>query len=264
MTETTTTIRPYQGAVDTYPPSIPPSNHSIVPDSGYFGNTWPANGSIPSSFSSAGWTMQARGFQQQTFLGASIRSFSMNGGFGDSSSTLSVELVNDEFNQSDKTPAGFGDDVYHSGLYDLFAPPPVGSPVFFKFGQNLATVEEAYRKTFDDLYDYDTLPDNNIPTEGTTFDPINFPSLADNTFVDLQLSTSGQYINLSSYLSSPSKGEHHLVFGGILQSYTQNRGPGGDPLYSVQVIDPREILANTILILNNYAGTIYNNKNIFI
>jgi hypothetical protein len=262
MTETTTTIRPYQGAVDTYPPSIPPSNHSIVPDSGYFGNTWPANGSIPSSFSSAGWTMQARGFQQQTFLGASIRSFSMNGGFGDSSSTLSVELVNDEFNQSDKTPAGFGDDVYHSGLYDLFAPPPVGSPVFFKFGQNLATVEESYRKTFDDLYDYDTLPDNNMPAGGGAFDPINFSSLADNTFVDLQLPTSGQYINLSSYLSSPSKGEHHLVFGGILQSYTQNRGPGGDPLYSVQVTDPREILANTILILNNYAGTVFNNKNI--
>lgn len=262
MTTTTTTIRPFYNGIDIYPLSEPLNNHTIVPDSGYFGNIWPAMGAIPSSFSSAGWSLQDRGFQQQTFLGASIRSFNMNGGFGDTSSTLTVELVNDEFNVSDKTPAGFGDDVYHSGLYDLFAPPPVGSPVFFKFGQNLATVEEAYIKTFDDLYGYDTLPDNNIPAGGGAFDPINFPSLADNTFVDLQLPTSGQYVNLSPYLNSPARGERHLVFGGILQSYTQNRGPGGDPLYSVQVIDPREILANTILILNNYAGTVYNNKNI--
>lgn len=233
--------------------------HTIVPDSGYFGNYWPESGAIPTSFSSAGWTLQDRGFEQQTFLGASIRNFSMNGGFGDTSSTLSVELVNDEFNKSDGTDAGFGDDVYHSGNHDKFCPPPVGSPVFFKFGMNLATVEEAYRKTFDDLYKMNTLPDNNIPTSGPAFDPLNFKSLSDGRYVDLK---NNSIIDLTSYLSSSSRGENHLVFGGILQSYTQNRGPGGNPLYSVQVIDPREILSNTILILNNYAGTVYNNKNI--
>lgn len=249
-TTTTTTIRPFG------------NDHTIVPDSGYFGNTWPANGSIPSSFSSAGWTLQDRGFEQQTFLGASIRNFNMNGGFGDTSSTLGIELVNDEFNKSDRTQAGFGDDVYHSGNYDHFCPPPVGSPVFFKFGMNLATVEEAYRKTFDDLYNTQTLLNNNIPTSGPPFDPSNFTSLSDGNYVNLQLPTSGQIIDLNSYLNSSSRGKDHLVFGGILQSYTQNRGPGGNPLYSVQVTDPREILSNTILILNNYAGTIYNNKNI--
>lgn len=249
----TTTVRPFNNGNNI---------HTIVPDSGYFGNTWPASGAIPSSFSSAGWTLQDRGFEQQTFLGASIRNFSMNGGFGDTSSTLSVELVNDEFNKSDRTGAGLGDDVYHSGLYDHFCPPPVGSPVFFKFGMNLATVQEAYAQTFDDLYKMDTLPDNNIPTGGGPFDPLNFISLPDGSYVNLKLPTSGQIINLNSYLNSPAKGKDHLVFGGILQSYVQNRGPGGNPLYSVQVVDPREILSNTILILNNYAGTIYNNKNI--
>ena len=59
------------------------------------------------------------------------------------------------------------------------------------------------------------------------------------------------------------RGKDHLAFGGVLQSYTQNRSPqGGDPLYSVQVTDPREILSNATVILNNYAGTTFNNKNL--
>ena len=41
------------------------------------------------------------GFVQQTFLGASIIDFSISAGFGDSSSTMSINLVNDEFNNSD-------------------------------------------------------------------------------------------------------------------------------------------------------------------
>ena len=57
-------------------------------------------------------------------------------------------------------------------------------------------------------------------------------------------------------------GSGHFTFGGILQSYTQNKGTQGNPLYSVQVVDPREILANTSLILNNYQGTTFNNKNL--
>lgn len=241
---TTTTARPFG------------NNHTIVPDSGYFGNTWPQSGSIPSSFSSAGWTVNALGFEQQTFLGASIRTFSINGGFGDTSSTLSVELVNDEFNKSDRTPAGFGDDVYHSGLYDLFAPPPVGSPVYFKFGNNLATVEEAYRKTFDDIYNTTTIGNSSFQTTNSSnFDPLNFTSLPNNSYVNL---VNNQIVSINP----SARGRDHLIFGGILQSYTQNRGPGGNPLYSVQVVDPREILSNTILILNNYAGTTYGNKNI--
>ena len=39
-----------------------------------------------------------------------------------------------------------------------------------------------------------------------------------------------------------------LTFGGIPQSYTQNRGTNGNPLYSVQVTDPREILSNVKLL----------------
>ena len=159
------------------------------------------------------------GFPQQTFLGASIRSFNVSAGFGDSVSSLSVQLVNDEFNKSDGTPTGEGDDPYHNGLYDQFIPPIVGTPVYFKFGKELATVEQAYQQIFDDTY--------------------------------------------GDARTTETVGRNHFVFGGILQSYNQNRGPGGNPLYSVNVADPREILGNCTVLLNNYQGTTFNNKNLF-
>ena len=171
---------------------------------------------IPGQFSSG-----TDGFTQQTFLGASIKNFSMNAGYGDTSSTLSIDLVNDEYNTSDGTGRGAGDDVYHNGKFDEFKPPQTGSPVFFKFGKTRASVQNVYTKILDDIYNY---------------------TFAEERMLD---------------------GRFHLAFGGILQSYIQNRGVGGKPLYSVQVVDPREILANTTLILNNYAGTTFNNANMY-
>lgn len=171
---------------------------------------------IPESLSNA-----RSGFAQQTFLGASVRNFSINAGYGDSASTMSIELVEDEFNTSDKTPLGTGVDVYHNGERDIFNPPFTGSPVFFNFGKSRVSINDSYKKMYDDIYGMDYASD--------------------------------------TYAS----GQFHLNFGGILQSFVQNRGPGGNPLYSAQVVDPREILSNVVLILNNYAGTTYNNKNMF-
>lgn len=269
MATTTTTLAP-----------LPINSRGINSASGYYGVNWIRNsGVFPQSFSMGGWTAQNRGFVQQTFLGASIRSFTMNGGFGDSSSTLSIELVNDEYNLSDETPAGFGDDVYHSGCRncsdgrpsgDKFCPPMVGSPVYFKFGQNFATVEEAYKQTFDDTYNMITsgapisLPvaANYVELGTDTFGDVidRIPTLSNGQYVD---TNTGSVVDLNAYLTDTNiRGRYHMVFGGILQSYVQNRGPGGNPLYSVQVIDPREILSNVTLILNNYAGTTYNTANI--
>lgn len=241
---------------------------SVIPASGFYGPSWPSNSGsvIPQGISAGGWTIDPttpntydRGYPQQTFLGASIRSFSMNGGFGDSSSTLSVELVVDEYNKSDKKPQGQGDDVYHSGNGDGFVPPMAGSPVFFKFGTNFATIEEAYRRTFDSIYNTNTLQSITINQVGS-FNKDNFTSLSPNQYVNL--SNNGIY-DFSNAATGAGRGSGHIVFGGILQSYIQNRGPGGNPLYSVQVTDPREILSNTIVILNNYAGSTFNTKNIF-
>jgi hypothetical protein len=158
-------------------------------------------------------------FEQQTFLGASIVNFTLNCGMGDSSSSLNVELVVDEFNSGDATGFGFGHDIYHGGVRDRFAPPPIGSPVFFSFGHKRATTRNAYLKTFDDLC-------------GTAF-------------------------------SSPSvTGHYHLTFGGILQSYTKNNSSTMGEKYSLNIVDPREILANAQMILNNYGGSNYGNTNL--
>jgi hypothetical protein len=273
---------------------------SIVPASGATLLDWPASGAIPESLSAGGWTYGNEGFPQQTFLGASIRSFTVNGGFGDSSSQLSVELVNDEYNTSDRTGAGFGDDPYHSGIHDFFAPPVVGSPVFFKFGKNHADIEQSWRKVYDQTYTYaydsDALgnlkyrtywgsPRQTIPTAPAIIQSTQGGKItaipADGLYLDVEKTTARN----DEFLEDPTdinatdnvwqdarnlwaphylgRGKNHFAFGGILQSYTQNRGPGGNPLYKVNVIDPREILANCEIVLNNYAGTTFNNKNMF-
>ena len=291
--------------ISTPPPittTIDPSLHSILPASGFYRSFQEgmANGAIPELLSSAKWSDNAKGFPQQTFLGASIRSFTMQGGFGDSSSSLTVDLVVDEYNPSDRTAAGQGDDVYHSGgiikvpdtfknhpgvtkqskvFGDNFVPPIPGSPVFFKFGPNFATVEEAYRKTFDDLYHYNTIGDAKPSSAGggpsiknVTHGMYNF---AGSNYVDLHIddtinggvifneSSNRNTVDYSNIRANPfTRGKDHIAFGGILQTYVQSRTPGGNPLYTVNVIDPREILSNVTLILNNYAGPTYEQKNV--
>lgn len=246
---------------------------SIIPPTGDFGTNWTSNFVIPQgasgNISAGGWTYTNEGFVQQTFLGASIRSFNVGAGFGDTSSTLSIQLVEDEYNKSDEFPKGQGDDPYHNGVADKFIPPPVGSPVFFKFGKNFATIEQAWRKTFDDTYGYSTLG------EDLKFDKVrknNIAEIPEYHYLDIEntvrvsgiyefIDESNLYDSESDYVDS--RGRNHFVFGGILQSYTQNKGSDGNPVYSVQVVDPREILSNTIAILNSYAGSIFNNKNYF-
>ena len=160
----------------------------IISPSGNYGNNWPQHPvlsqGIHGSLSDAGWTEGNEGLPQQTFLGASIRSFSINAGFGDSTSSLSVDVVNDEFNLSDLTELGSGDDAYHNGSQDEFKPPVVGTPVYFKFGSNPATVEQAFRKTFDDTYPEhgDTLkiPDEFFNAQGE----FDFPEVTTNGAID--------------------------------------------------------------------------------
>jgi len=240
--------------------------YSTIPTTGAIDpqEDWPSSHVIPQgkhgSLSTGGWTIGNEGFVQQTFLGASITNFNINAGFGDTSSSLSLQLVNDEYNKSDKLSIGMGDDPYHNGKLDVFSPPVVGSPVFFKFGKNPATVEQAFRKTFDDLYNIQTLPAVSAFPTSTYTEPLE--SLDAYHYVDLEAKKIVDKSRLWEH-DTFDRGRDHFVFGGILQSYTQNKGAGGSPLFSVNVNDPREILSNAILIFNNYQGTTYNNKNLF-
>ena len=176
--------------------------------------------STPDFFANQSSAVPGSTFGQRTFLGSSIRSFSLSAGFGSSSTTMGVELVDDERNSSDGTEQGLGQDAYHGPNRDQFAPPPVGSPVFFAFGKDYPTVQQSFMKTMDDIYG-----GNNISPGDVGYDD--------------------------------------LAFGGILQTYNQTRSTQGDPLYTAQIVDPREILSNTEIILRNYAGTTFNTPNIF-
>lgn len=282
------------------------SKNSIIPSTGYLGSNWPSYLNFPQGvsglISAGGWTSGNEGYIQQTFLGATIKNFSLSAGFGNNSSTLSVTLVNDEYNKSDGTGAGIGDDVYHSGQFDFFAPPPVGTPVFFKFGKNFATIEQAWRNVVDQIYaSGTTIPSGSdikivetntfpIPYNEAYYMDVENSSREDSKFIFVDKSSliaSGEYTgdkyngddgipgesesqkeqNIFSgedqqvELDFSGRGKNHFIFGGILQSYTENRSETGNPLYTVQVTDPREILSNVVLILNNYAGSIYGNKN---
>lgn len=260
-------------------------NYSIIPPSGFFQDEWPSNSVIPQGFrgalSVAGWTsgnidgspggLTNEGYPQQTFLGASLRSFNVNAGFGDSSSTMGIELINDEFNVSDGLGEGQGDDPYHNGKHDKFNPPVVGAPVFFKFGKNFATVEQAFRKDFDQIYSTKDEPIDTLDIPADPFPIVTLPlpltEQPEGYYMmkkDLAAKTA-DWIDKSVLLDPETKwrGFAHFTFGGILQSYTENRSSAGNPLYSVKLTDPREILTNTQLVLNNYQGTTFNNKNLF-
>lgn len=249
---------------------------SIIPSTGDAGAFWPASSVLPQGMggllSASDWTVNNEGLVQQTFLGASIINFNVNAGFGDSSSTLSVELIDDEYNKSDETGLGFGDDVYHNGVKDKFNPPAVGSPVFFKFGKNFATIQQAWRKPFDDAYGFNTIPsDSGVQVKTYPSLPIPIP---ENEYMDIENTDRGSntftfvkqpFLSDSYYSDSNDKydgrGSNHFVFGGILQSAVQTKA---DKIsYSVQVVDPREILSNAAVILNNYNGSVFNNKNFF-
>ena len=105
--------------------------------------------------------------EQQSFLGSSITNWSCSLGWNETSSQLSVLLVDDPLRNEAFTPY-----TEHS--------PDIGEPVFFQYGD--------------------------------------------------------------------------FEFGGLLQNWERTRGPDGNPVYSVSIIDPRELLAGTQLILSNYAA----------
>ena len=95
-------------------------------------------------------------FKQLTFLGASIIDWNANGGFNEQIARLEVNLVADDQNSSDGVGSGSatwwldgtgGDDIYHNGVKDLFSPPGIGTPLFFKYGSEFSTINNAFDDT---------------------------------------------------------------------------------------------------------------------
>lgn len=249
-------------------------NRGYIPNDKQHKNTWWEQFTLPrgvsGTISSAGWTTQAPGYTQHTFLGASVQSFDISAGFGDSSSTLSVRLVEDTNNNSDGKPLGDGIDAYHNGKFDIFRPPAVGSPVFFYFNQFPTTVEQAYKKTIDDLYGLSSAIEP-VFTDRKTYSGTQVVNALDQyMYVDLKESDlTSQHPKDQTYTVEDrigvfvpgkdddlysNRGYHSLVFGGILTNYTESESMSSRGIYNVTVTDPRNILKNCQVILNNWRG----------
>lgn len=87
--------------------------------------------------------------EQQTFLGATIKSFNISAGTGSTPTTLNVELISDP-NGTNPTiddpqkSRGVYDPYHHNRTGDAFSPPAVGMPVFFVYSNPRITIKEAY------------------------------------------------------------------------------------------------------------------------
>lgn len=87
--------------------------------------------------------------EQQTFLGATIRSFNISAGTGSTPTTLNVELIADPngTNPTIDDPGkarGVYDPYHHNQVGDVFSPPGVGMPVFFVYSNPRVTIKQAY------------------------------------------------------------------------------------------------------------------------
>jgi hypothetical protein len=87
--------------------------------------------------------------EQQTFLGATIKSFNISAGTGSTPTTLNVELISDP-NGTNPTiddpqkSRGVYDPYHHNQIGDSFSPPAVGMPVFFVYSNPRITIKQAY------------------------------------------------------------------------------------------------------------------------
>ena len=83
---------------------------------------------------------------QQSFLGASITSFSISAGDGSSASSINVNLVEDKDFNGNMGDDGKPIDPYHPiNAGDSFSPPGVGMPVFFTYSNPPMSITEAFK-----------------------------------------------------------------------------------------------------------------------
>jgi hypothetical protein len=202
---------------------------------------------------------------QQMFLGASISSFSCNNGWGGSTSSLNIELVNDfgsagmcyatntdipdrnvivvsgsGFDQDDHFYTCEGDNCYvdeKGNAYDENAGSKqriIPGKVYHFLGAD-GLKARYWRKHDPGFFGDATL----IDTEG-----VYNPSIRNNPF-------KYNIIGVPAYFRYG-----YFTFGGIIQSWekTLNTGPG---TYTVNLVSADDLLSRCYMILDNYIGSIF-------
>ena len=52
-------------------------------------------------------------------------------------------------------------------------------------------------------------------------------------------------------------GGEGFEFAGVIQSWTKDYSPNGNPVFTVQIVDPRLMLQNLEVVISDYAGSVY-------
>ena len=165
---------------------------------------------------------------QQTFMGLSIMDFSINLGFNSNSSSLSVNLVKDDAN-------------YHTWL-DLNGCRDAVTEGYHPWDK------EAYPKDLIALYG--GTPPYALHKQDISGDLPYFPPPGSPVYFNYY---SGDSLTASCTGATYRDCEPVFSFPGILTKYERAWGSSGET-YSVSITDPRQILENTKIILDGYAG----------
>ena len=179
-------------------------------------------------------------YEQTLFLGCSVLSFSASAGWNGQASELTVELAQDPCEA------------------------PVSSRKYFWTNQTVRPDLPGYREGGIEI-----LRDTAVNAPGGAADPLSYRSTiqADPGIVltaqdaipeDKQLGDFKPNIGAPAYFRV-----RDFEFSGLIQSMTQKESAGGNPTYTVKLIDPRPILDHAQLILDSYQGGHTNLLNLF-
>ena len=182
-------------------------------------------------------------YEQTLFLGCSVLSFSASAGWNGQASELTVELAQDTCSS------------------------PAGSRKYFWTSQVKRSDLPGFERGIQ-IY-----RDSNKNAPGGAADPLDVRSTTDPdpgilwTAKDVEMNTLPTDKQLGDFKPNIGAPAFFKVsdfeYAGLIQSITQKEAVGGNPTYSVKLVDPRVILDNAQIILDAYQGGHTNLLNVF-
>ena len=177
-------------------------------------------------------------YDQTLFLGCSIASFSASVGWNKQTTEITITLVQDDCGVEAMKDSSGNDIVAYGDDGDAYTVPldPPGLP-----GAGLSgTIIENKLYSNPKIY-YDTHLEKRHWVKA---DP-GFFTYGKNGTEAASLG-SAVYFRVADF-----------EFCGLLQSWSESKGTGGNPTYSVKIVDPRAVLEGTELIIGDYASSVH-------
>jgi hypothetical protein len=192
-------------------------------------------------------------YEQQTFLNTTIKDFTCTAGFGDSPSTLSVNLTPDEYFEHEDPVTG---EVL---VGDNFDPPSPGAPLFFLFGDKQSDIPTSYINVFNNIYGNEVAGGNNHFCFGGILQAINESrDIGGNPSISCQLTDPREVLSnvsliLNSYAGSTFNNDNLLNIYGFLEFntpddflpfglFTKSLFPGGSDMFGELALNVQQSL----------------------